>query len=368
GVEMTVDSRLVSQVVQRTIDICEIPGPPLDEAARGDVVQNWWSADGLDGVVRDSVGNVWACVSAGTPGTDAIVVCAHLDTVFAPDQPHGTRREGNRLCGPGVGDDSIALASLATLATTLPATTHPVWILATIGEEGLGDLAGIRGALAEPVVPIGAVIAVEGNYLGRVCATGVGSVRWRVTVEGPGGHSWEARHAPSAVHVAARMVDLVARLPLPSAGTSAVNIGTISGGESINSRARHCSFDVDLRSDDPASLESLRLGCEQIFTSDPQGCSVDHERIGDRPAGRIDQRHPLAMAAVWAQQQVGVEPEFVAASTDANAAHAAGLPALAVGITVGGDEHTLREWIELDPIESGLRALALTVSRFDATR
>ena len=363
---------LVDRVVDRPIEICAVPGPPLRESARGDVVQRWWTEDGLDRVTRDSPGNVWARVRAGEPQgheVPAIVVCAHLDTVFEAREPHGARRDGVFLRGPSVGDDSVALAALSSLRETLPErTAAPVWVLATVGEEGLGDLAGVRAALAQPVVPVGALIAVEGNYLGRVCTTGVGSARWRVIVDGPGGHAWEAADAPSAVHVAAEMVHQVCALEHPEHATCAVNVGTFSGGEAINGRARRAVFELDVRSDDALALESLAERCEAIFATPVPESTVTVRPIGRRPAGRIDTEHALVRAAVDAQETLGIDVRFTAASTDANAAHALGVPAVTIGVTVGAGEHTLDEWIRLDPLEDGLTALADTVVRYDAHR
>lgn len=351
-------------VVDRTIELCAVPGPPLDESDRAAVVRRWWDDDGLAEVHTDAVGNVWARVRDGAaPGV--VIVAAHLDTVFDRSVLHGARRDGDLLRGPGVGDDSVALASLSTLAATLPATNHGVWIVATVGEEGLGDLAGIRHALAHPPGDPVAVVAVEGNYLGRVCTVAVGSVRWRVELTGPGGHAWEAAHAPSAVHAAASLVAEVAALAAPAAQPKvAVNVGRISGGEAVNARAQRCSFELDLRSDDPTALSDVdaafRAACRA--TEQRHGITVTLTSLGRRPAGRLDHSHPLVRAAVDALEGAGVPVRFVAASTDANAAHAVGVPAIAIGITEGAGEHTEDEWIAIEPIERGLAVLAATVA------
>ncbi len=145
-----------------------------------------------------------------------MLLCAHLDTVFGPEVPHAVVRHGGRLSGPGVGDNTVAVCALSALDALLPARLrHPVWIVATTGEEGLGNLAGVRALLDDPPGPVRAVIALEGNYLGRVNVTGVGSTRWRVTVTGPGGHAWEEASQPSAVHEAARLITALAGLARP---------------------------------------------------------------------------------------------------------------------------------------------------------
>ncbi len=375
AVPRAVADEVVDHVVARTMQICAVPGPPLREADRGDLVERWWRRDELDPVTRDARGNVWARVRAGDdPTAPAVVVCAHLDTVFEPHEPHGARLDGDVLRGPSVGDDSVALAALATLDTTLPARlARPVWLLATVGEEGLGDLAGVRSALADPVVPVDALVAVEGNYLGRVCTIGVGSARWRVEVTAPGGHAWEASEVPSAVHLAARMVDDLVTAVGRVEGRTALNVGTFAGGEAINGRGRHARFEVDLRADDPDVLAAAVAEAERVVTGlrpdeVAAGCSVTVAPIGSRPAGRVDEAHPLVRAAVEAQEVRGITPRFTAASTDANAAHAAGVPALAVGVTVGEGEHTLDEWISLPPLAEGLAALADTVVRYQDHR
>ena len=305
-----------------------------------------------------------------------MLLCAHLDTVFGPEVPHAVVRHGGRLSGPGVGDNTVAVCALSALDALLPARLrHPVWIVATTGEEGLGNLAGVRALLDDPPGPVRAVIALEGNYLGRVNVTGVGSTRWRVTVTGPGGHAWEEASQPSAVHEAARLITALAGLarpepPAPGPGQpglpkTTVNVGLIEGGESVNSRARQARFLVDLRSGDPAALGALRTAARAVLEDPavPLGISV-HE-IGERPAGQLDPDHPLATLAADVLREAGIPPRLTAASTDANAAYPRGIPALTLGITTGEGTHTEQEWIDVDPVAAGLAALAATVARLD---
>ncbi|KPM56426.1 peptidase M20 [Frankia sp. R43] len=367
------------RVIVRTERLCLLPAPPFGEAARAAVVAGWWRADGLAEVRIDPTGNVWGLARRGVG--PAVLVAAHLDTVFGPDVEYGARRHDGRLVGPGVGDDTIAVAALAELPRLLEAElvgagqARPVWVLATVGEEGVGNLAGITAALADPPVPVGAVIAVEGNYLGRVTVTGVGSVRFAVTVTGPGGHAWERSAAPSAVHAAAGMVSRLAALAAPQAaegagvaGRTAVNVGRISGGEAINIRAASCRFEVDLRADTAAGLAWLereaRLVIEELVIEE-QGAELAAEasEIGRRPAGGIPAEHPLAAAAFAALARRGLAARTHAASTDANAAYAAGIPAITIGITHGEREHTIDEWIDLAQVADGLAALADTAAQ-----
>ena len=221
----------------------------------------------------------------------------------------------------------------------------------------------MSAALDAPPEPVGAFIAVEGNYLGRVSAVGVGSVRRRITVTGPGGHAWETPDAPSAVHAVAGLVSEIACMSTID-GTS-VNAGRIGGGEGINVRAREAWFELDLRADDPRTLAALARDVDAIVARIDEPLRVERTVLGDRPAGRLDPSHPLVRAAGDALREAGIEVRPVATSTDANAAHARGIPAIAIGVTTGSGEHTPQEWIDTGPIGNGVRALARTVARFE---
>ena len=360
------------QVISRTVELSQLPAPPGQEQDRAALVRGWWTADRLAGVQLDRAGNVRAQLRAGAPGQPAVLVCAHLDTVFGPEVRHGLTLAGGRLTGPGAGDDTVAVCSLGVLDGLLPSELrHPVWIVATVGEEGLGNLAGVRALLADPPGPVRAVIALEGNYLGRVNITGVGSVRWQVTVTAPGGHAWEDAAAPSAVHEAARLVTQLATLarPAPAPGDTAskttVNIGRLAGGESVNSRGQHAEFLVDLRSGDAGALQSLTGAASAVLRTVAPPAEVSVRVIGDRPAGGLGSDHPLATLATEALWAAGMTPRLTAASTDANAAYPLGIPALTLGITTGEGTHTEQEWIDVEPVATGLTALAATITRLD---
>ena len=358
------------QVLSRTVELAEIPAPTGQEDARRELVKCWWERDGWADVHTDQVGNVWARVRAGD--RPAVVLAAHLDTVFDATVDHRVHRDGTLLRGVGVGDDSVAVAALSAVGTLLAeaAGPAPVWLVATVGEEGLGNLRGITEVVRQDRVPLAALVAIEGNYLGRVATVGVGSVRWRVTVSGPGGHAWEQSGAPSAVHAAARMVAGLAALARRSSGSgrvarSAVNIGLFSGGEAVNARARRAEFLVDLRASRAAILTELDTRARRIVATPPAGLTVEVEELGRRPAGELPTSHPLAAAAAAALRESGLRPVFTAASTDANAAHAAQVPGIAIGVTTGGGEHTPEEWIDTAPLATGLRCAADTITRWE---
>ncbi len=364
---------LAQLVLDRTIALSAIPAPTGHEQQRAEVVRDWWTADGLPGVAVGTAGNVRAQLRAGDPHQPAVLLCAHLDTVFGPEVGHGVVRHGGRLTGPGVGDNTIAVCALGALDALLPGDLrYPVWIVATTGEEGLGNLAGVRALLDDPPGPVRALIALEGNYLGRVNVTGVGSTRWRVTVTGPGGHAWEEAGQPSAVHEAARLITALAALAQPGPaqpdGTqpkTTVNVGLIEGGESVNSRAQRAEFLVDLRSGDPAALDALRAAARAVLDDPAVPLAVSVHAIGERPAGQLDPDHPLATLAARVLREAGITPRLTAASTDANAAYPRGIPALTLGITTGEGTHTEQEWIDIEPVPAGLAALATTIARLD---
>jgi tripeptide aminopeptidase len=353
-----------SRVLERTAELAGVVSPTGDEGPAREVVAHWWREDGLSDVSADEAGNLWA--TSGPAGPASLALAAHLDTVFGADVAHKAQRRGNRLVGPGVGDDRAALAALSEVASLVTSVDprRPLVLLATVGEEGLGNLRGATVALEEPRHHFGALIALEGNYLDRVVNVAVGSVRTRVRFEGPGGHAWEAAGQPSAVHAAAEAVAGVARLEVV-AGRDTVNVGTLRGGESINSLARVAEFELDVRSSDPASLAELVARAEAICASAAEGLRVTTTEIGRRPAGRLDPAHPLVRAAWEALEAVGRTPHLSASSTDANAAHPRGVPAIALGVTRGEGEHTPDEWIDVDLIEAGLRALVLTVLEYE---
>ncbi len=348
-------------VLSRTVELAGIPAPTGAETERASAVRRWWDDDGW-ATSTDSVGNVWGQV-AGGPGP-ALLVAAHLDTVFPADVSHEVVATPGRLTGPSVGDDSIGVAALSTVARLAGPGPGPLWLVATVGEEGMGNRAGIRHALAHGPQPLSAVIAVEGNYLGRVVVTGVGSVRWRVSYRGPGGHAWERSGAPSAVHAAATAAARMAELTVPGARCS-VNIGSIGGGEAINARARHAWLEADLRADTATALQALADQALRIITTAGEtGLAVDVAELGRRPAGGVAPSSPLAKASCDALARADIVCEFGAASTDANAAYEAGIPAVTLGVTRGEGEHTPGEWIETAPVAAGLAALAGTICQF----
>ncbi len=229
-------------------------------------------------------------------------------------------------------------------------------LAATVGEEGRGDLRGAKHLLAR--TRCGQFVAIEGAMLDRIEIGGVGSVRYRIVYRGPGGHSWADRGTPSAIH------GLVARSAafLRDAGRPevAINIGRVEGGTSINTIAAEAALELDLRSEDAGALAALAGSAREHFGAAPEGLSVALEPLGERPSGRTSPDHPLVAAAREARGLAGLEPaEEGTSSTDANAAYGRGIPAITVGVTTGGNAHRPDDYIDLDPVPKGLRALEI---------
>lgn len=362
-------SEVIKTLIERTIELVGIPAPTFEEQERAERVRQWWTQDGVRAITTDNLGNLLGCLRAGTdPDAPVVLVCAHLDTVFSRDVVHTITWDGTRLIGPSVADDSVATATLSLLGQSLrQEVNHPVWIASTTAEEGLGNLAGITCLLENFHRPIRVLVAIEGNYLGRVNVTGVGSVRGRVKVTGRGGHSWEEPENPSAVESSAQCVQkIVADFSHMRNGAvvkSTVNIGQITGGESVNSRAITCSFDIEARSEDPITLSALEQMMKTRIEELMPSFEVVWTDLGRRPAGGINLDHPAVRIAAKVLEECAITPNFSAASTDANAAYARSLPAITLGVAFGGNTHTEDEWIDTASLETGFRALCITVER-----
>lgn len=272
--------------------------------------------------------------------------------------------------GPSIGDNSVAVAALLTLPRILDEaeieTEADLVLCADTGEEGLGDLRGIRRAVNDRRGHINAVIAIEGNGLGRVTTGGVGSIRLKVTVTAPGGHSWGAFGKASAIHVLGEMIAQIAQLEVPAEPKTTYNVGHIEGGVSVNTIAPSASLLLDMRSVDPGALSELRARVETILEAAinaDEGVTVRYEVIGNRPAGSIAEDAPLVRQAVESLQALDIEPRLGASSTDANIPIAEGIPAVCIGITTGGNGHRTDEYIDTAPVSQGVQHLALLSAR-----
>ncbi len=351
--------RLVDLVVQ----IAQTPSPTFEEDERAALVSRLWRDAGLV-PERDGVGNVVATVPGGQGET--ALVAAHLDSVFPRGTDVKVRREGDRLLGPGVGDNAASLAVLTAYLQEPPDRRPRLVVAATVGEEGAGDLRGARRVVADWAGDIQHFVALDG-HLGSICHQGVGSLRHEVTMTSAGGHSWGDYPSPSAVHAVGGAVSRLARLSVPKEPRSSLNVGLLWGGTSVNTIAAEAGFALDLRSVDQHTLDLLWEASENELraAADAEGCAVRIERIGARPAGTSDNQR-LVAAARAALEAAGVKASLAAASTDANAAMAAGISAISFGAYRGGGAHTLGEWVEAASLPTGLAAFRDLLERLSA--
>ncbi|MFN8471904.1 MAG: M20/M25/M40 family metallo-hydrolase [Anaerolineae bacterium] len=357
------------QTVDEAVTICEIPAPTFQEGERGAWMERQFRALGLADVDMDEVGNVYGR-RPGKGGGESILLAAHLDTVFPAGTPIAVRRAYNRLYAPGLVDNSIAVASLLALARALDAarvaTSGDIWLVATVGEEGLGNLRGIRAACDRLGQRVAAVVAVEGQGLGRVYTGAIGSRRYKITVRAPGGHSWGDFGARSAIHELFKLGAAIASLEVPTTPKVSYNIGVIGGGTSVNTIAEEAHCLLDMRSGDPAALADIEariMALVEEARSTPD-VAVETQLIGDRPAGSIPEDAPLIQGAVGAlkvlrAEEAGFPIIFTEGSTDANIPVSRGIPATCVAITTGGGTHTLGEFLDPEPVALGLKQLAL---------
>jgi acetylornithine deacetylase/succinyl-diaminopimelate desuccinylase-like protein len=353
-------------VLELTALISAVPSPTGEETAKSLLVERLFANAGL-ATERDAIGDVVGVIPGqlgSQSGTSRLVVAAHIDTVFPIGTPLEVQRSSDRLSGPGVGDNSVAvaaaikLADLLRIAGEVPAVD--VLLTGNVGEEGLGNLRGIREVLGSRS-DIGAVVALEGHNLGRVTHVAVGSRRFRITVNGPGGHSWGDFGRPNAIQGLSRLIAELDAIPLPRSPKTTLNVGMISGGVSVNTIAPEASCLLDLRSIDESALRRLSDRVTRLVDRCNRGDAVVYtaESIGERPAGVVSADSPIVQIAAGTLMTLGLEPSFDASSTDANVAIAAGIPAVCIGLTTGGNVHRTDEFIDLEPVSKGVTQLAL---------
>ena len=353
-------------VLELTALISAVPSPTGDETAKSLLVERLFSTAGV-AAERDALGDVVGLIPGAEPtraGASRLVVAAHIDTVFPIGTPLEIRRSTDRLSGPGVGDNSVAVAAAVKLADLLRTAGEvpavDVLVTGNVGEEGLGNLRGIREVLTNRS-DIGAVVALEGHNLGRVTHIAVGSRRFRITVKGPGGHSWGDFGRPNAIQGLSKLIAELDAITLPRSPKTTLNVGMISGGVSVNTIAPEASCLLDLRSVDESALRRLSDRVTRLVDRSNRGDAVLYtaESIGERPAGVVAADSPIVEIAARTLAALGLEPSFDASSTDANVPIAAGIPAVCVGLTTGGNVHRTDEFIDLEPVPKGITQFAL---------
>tara|TARA_B100001109_G_scaffold67515_1_gene55038 strand:- start:68 stop:1348 length:1281 start_codon:yes stop_codon:yes gene_type:complete len=362
------------------IELTEIEAPPFKEEKRAKEFSERLKLAGIEKVWIDSIGNVIGLLE-GSIGNKNIAIDAHLDTVFPEGTDVKVRIKNDTLFAPGIGDDTRGLAMILTIAETLiKSDIKPVdniLFIGTVGEEGLGDLRGVRYLFKNNEPKIDSWIAIDGGSIGRVNNQALGSYRYEVVFDGPGGHSWGAFGLVNPHHaLGAGIKNFVEKADMytDSGPKTSYNVGIISGGTSINSIPFKSSMQIDIRSIDPNRLNDME---EILFKSMNEALDEQNEikrsgpdlkltinKIGNRPSGKVDESVPLIQKTIAATQYMGVEPRLTIGSTDSNIPISLGLPAVTIGRGgEGGGAHSLDEWwLNKDGYRSIQLALLLLLS------
>ncbi len=329
--------------IERQVRLCEVPAPPFREELRAKAFRKELQRIGMKKVRIDGAGNVLGEI-AGRSAGPVVVLSAHLDTVFPAGTDVTVVREGKLLKGPGIVDDCRGLAVIVTVAQTILSQGLPLAgtlvIAATVGEEGEGNLRGVRHLFeAELADRVDAFITVDGAG-DDVTNVGVGSERYRVTYRGPGGHSFWAFGLPNPIHALGRAIAKIAELRVSADPKVTFNVGKIEGGTSVNSIPFSAAMSVDMRSEDQAALAGLvsrfRQALEAALAEEnerwdhPEKLSLEVETIGIRPSGGFPPDAPIVAAAQSTAKLLGLDPQLVAGSTDANLPMSLGIPAISI--------------------------------------
>lgn len=366
--------------LRRLIELTEIPAPPFMEEARGRRFAELLTELGADSVRTDEVGNVIG-LRRGRRGDRTIGFGGHLDTVFPEGTDVTVTRRGNTLFAPGIGDDTRGLVVVLTVLRAMEdagiETDADIHFVGVVGEEGLGDLRGMKHIYRDSATAPDAWIEVDGGDLQKLVVDGLGSVRYRVTFKGPGGHSWGAFGLANPAHAMSRAVRLFqdAADTLTRGGPrTSYNVGRVGGGSAVNAIPVESWMEVDMRSVGPESLARIEqvfldamdrgLREENALRRSGPPLTVDKARIGNRPSGEGDRDAPLVQRALAATAEFGVRGTLGRSSTNANVPIALGVPAVTIGRGgMGFGAHSPEEhWVNVDGHLAIQRALLLLVA------
>jgi tripeptide aminopeptidase len=364
-----------ADAINDQIKACEIPAPPFQEQKRAEHFKQRFTELGLKNVRIDGIGNV----IGERPGASAgptLVLAAHLDTVFPEGTDVKVKRNGQILSGPGIGDDCRGLAVILAVARALNEakieTEGTILFVADVGEEGLGDLRGVRHLFNNELKGrISHFISVDGTGL-EVTNTAVGVVRYRVTFRGPGGHSFGAFGLASPIHAMGRAIEKISRFQVPKKPKTTFNVGRIEGGTSVNSIAHTAWMEVDMRSESAAELQKLEaefkratqeaLDEENARGAGPNKLSVEMKIVSQRPAGMTPVDSPIMKTAIAADDALGIKTKLNAGSTDSNIPISLGVPAMTIdGGGEGRGAHSLDESFDTTDSHIGTQRALLIV-------
>ena len=363
------DPQLVNRVLELAIAIQQIPAPTFNERERGAYIQDRFLQEGLVDIATDEVGNVFGRLP-GKTSSQPIVISAHLDTVFPLETDLHVERLADKITGPGIGDNAVGVAGLFGLLWELNhrqvVLDSDLWLVANVGEEGLGNLRGMRALVDRFGDQPRAYLVLEGMALGQIYHRGLGVSRYRITVTTSGGHSWVDYGRPSAVHVLAHIITGLHDLETPEQPRTILNVGVIAGGSSVNTIAAEAHLDLDLRSEDQSTLCDLVSKVDSVIQNfQSPDVTITSEMTGQRPIGEISQDHPLVEIAVKSLEIVGIQPRLNIGSTDANIPLSLGYPAICIGLTTGNGAHTVNEFIHTPPLLMGVHHLLWIVEALD---
>ncbi|MGA9391278.1 MAG: M20/M25/M40 family metallo-hydrolase [Candidatus Sulfotelmatobacter sp.] len=376
------------QLTQWQMEMARIAAPPFGESARGAWLAERFREVGLDDVRIDDVGNVFGShpgfMGYGV-GQRYVGLSAHIDTVFPASTPLNIRQQGSRLYGPGVSDNGAGVTAMLGIAALLRSVrlrhALPLVFIGNVGEEGEGDLRGMRHIFSTPrwKDSIAYSVVLDGAGSDTVVAEALGSRRFEVIVRGPGGHSWSDFGAPNPVVILAKAIDTFTAAPVPTTPKTTFNIGVIRGGTSVNSIPESASMKVDIRSTSMAEMErleqALRLALNRSVEDEtmaaemrsplqkrPSGVHCEVVPIGNRPAGELATGARILHVIRAVDAQLNNAAQVQRASTDANIPLSLGLEAIAIGGGgSGGGAHTLQEWFDSSGRELGLKRILLTL-------
>lgn len=363
---------------EELIMLTEIPAPPFMETKRGERFAAMLKEAGIDSVWTDKVGNVIG-LRKGKKRNRTVAFDAHLDTVFPLETDVKVKVKGDTLFAPGIGDNTQGVVMIASVLRALEEakieTDADVLFIGSVGEEGLGDLRGVKHLFTDQSPRIDSWIAIDGGGIDHIRTMGLGSYRYRVTFKGPGGHSWGAfglanpQHAlGSAIHYFSKAADKFTR----TGARTSYNVGRIGGGTSVNSIAFESWMEIDMRSEIPENLNlvdsllkaSVQQALQEHNAMKRMGpaLTVEVKKIGDRPSGELPESVPVIQRAMASIAYFGFSPKLGRGSTNSNTPIAKGIPAVTLGRGgKGGNAHALNEWWYDDEGYKAIQVALLTL-------